>query len=120
MQSYLTHSQDILLTLKVCVTGEDASNEVAISDHIKSIDAEHPGKERLRVVRDRFKIQGPSGDHQCLLFTPLGLTYTDFRSLFPEKGLSADLLRQSLLMILLGLDFMHQAGIVHTGTSSTL
>ncbi|KJZ71164.1 hypothetical protein HIM_03117 [Hirsutella minnesotensis 3608] len=103
--------KNVLLTLKVCVTGEDDSNELAVSSHIGSIDAEHPGKERLRVVLDNFQIQGPHGYHQCLLFTPLGLTFTNFRKHFPEKGLNADLLRQSLLMILLGLDFLHQADI---------
>lgn len=95
-----------LLTLKVCIADEDAQNEVVISNHIKSIHAEHPGKERLRQVLDNFQIRGP-----------LGLTCTDFRSLFPENALNVHLLRQSLLMVLLGLDFLHQAGVVHTGMS---
>ncbi|OAP54361.1 non-specific serine/threonine protein kinase [Fonsecaea erecta] len=109
--------EDVLLTLKVCITGEDATNELAISRHIKSIDAEHPGAARLRVVLNDFQIRGPHGSHRCLLFTPLGLTYTDFRNQLPEKALSKDLLQQSLLMILLGLDFLHQAGVVHTDIS---
>ncbi|KAK2029527.1 protein kinase [Colletotrichum zoysiae] len=106
-----------LLTLKVCVTGDDASNEVAVSNHIKSIDAEHPGKARLRTVLERFQIQRSSGHHQCLLFSPLGMTYTEFRNHFPAHSISTDLLQQSLLMILLGLDFLHQAGVVHTDVS---
>lgn len=92
-------------------------NEVAISRYLKSIDAEHPGKDLLRLVLDEFQILGPHGMHQCLLFTPLGLSYTDFRNLFPEKGLSKELLQQSLQLVLLGLDSLHQAGVVHTGTS---
>lgn len=64
---------------------------------------------------DAFKIQGPYDYHQCLLFTAQGLTFTDFRALFPENGLNPVLLRQTLLLILLGLDFIHQAGVVHTG-----
>ncbi|KAF6794987.1 protein kinase [Colletotrichum sojae] len=106
-----------LLTLKVCVAGEDAVNELAVSSHIKSIDAHHPGRDRLRVVLDHFQIQGASGRHQCLLFSPLGMTYTDFRTRLQGNGLTVDLLRQSLLMILLGLDFLHQAGVVHTDIS---
>ena len=83
------------------------------------IQAEHPGKARLRTVLDDFWIAGPNGEHRCLILAAHGLTYSQLRSLFPEKGLSKDLLQQSLLMILLGLDFLHQAGIVHTGSSSS-
>ncbi|KAK2036592.1 hypothetical protein LZ31DRAFT_615024 [Colletotrichum somersetense] len=69
---------------------DNASNEVAVSKHIKSIDAEHPGKARLRT------------------------TYTEFQNHFPGNSISTDSLQQSLLIILLGLDFLHQAGVVHT------
>jgi hypothetical protein len=89
---------------------------VTVSRHLKSIDAEHPGKDLLRLVLDDFQITGPHRVHQCLLFAPLGLSYTDFRNLFPEKGLNKELLQQTLQLVLLGLDFLHQAGVVHTGS----
>lgn len=111
---------NILLALKVCVSGEDASNELDISNKIKSIDAENPGKDRLRVVLDAFEIKGLYDYHQCLLFTAQGLTFTDFRALFPENGLNLVLLRQTLLLILLGLDFIHQVGVVHAGKCGEL
>ena len=114
----LPPSGDILVTLKVCTTGQDATQEVAISNHIKAIDgAEHPGKERLRVALDDFKIVGPHGSHQCLVFPTIGLTYTDYRDIFPGRALNKDVLQVTLLMVLLGLDFMHLAGVVHTGIS---
>lgn len=92
-------------------------NEVAVSRHLKSIDAEHPGKDLLRLVLDEFQINGPCGMHQCLLFAPLGLSYTDFRNMFQERELNTELFQQTLLLVLLGLDFLHQAGVVHTGIS---
>ncbi|TQN69453.1 Serine/threonine-protein kinase SRPK, partial [Colletotrichum shisoi] len=107
--------EDTFHTLKVCITGQDSSNEAAVSRRIQSIDAEHPGKARLRVALDSFQVAGPHGSHRCMVFAPLGLTYTTFRNLFPHNALNKDILQQSLLMILLGLDFLHQAGIVHTG-----
>ena len=115
MRDTLLKSEEAFHTLKVCTTGDDSSNEVTVSGLVRSIDAEHPGKARLRVALDTFQIKGPYGSHQCLLFAPLGLTYTKFRTLFPNNALNKDLLQQSLLMILLGLDFLHQAGIIHTG-----
>lgn len=109
------------MTIKICTNGDngnkDAKQEVAISDHIRSVDApHHPGKDRLRIVLDTFQIQGPDGNHQCLLFTPLGLPLTKFRKLFPGNALDSNVLRQTLLCVIMGLDFLHQVGVVHTGT----
>ena len=67
------------------------------------------------MVLDEFDVTGPNGVHQCLTFSPLGLTYTKFRNMFPDKALPKLLLQQTLLMVLMGLDFLHQAGVVHTG-----
>jgi hypothetical protein len=106
-------------TVKVCVVERESTeehNEVIVSKHLKPIEAEHPGKELVRLVQDHFKIDGPHGTHQCLLFQPLGMSLTDFRNLLPQKAFDKRLLQQSLQLILLGLDFMHQAGVVHTGT----
>ncbi|KAK3900751.1 kinase-like domain-containing protein [Staphylotrichum tortipilum] len=113
-------TEDRYLALKVCIRGHDATtvdNEVAVSQHIKSIDADHPGKQLLRVVLDQFHITGPHGAHQCLLFEPLGISFTKFRNRFPEGGLPVELLQQTLQLVLLGLDFLHQAGVVHTDIS---
>ncbi|QPG96452.1 hypothetical protein C2857_004238 [Epichloe festucae Fl1] len=114
--------EDALLTIKICTTGEignrDARQEVIISEHIRSVDApHHPGKQRLRVVLDNFEIEGPSGGHQCLVFAPLGRPLTSFRKLFPGNALDSNVLRQTLLCIIMGLDFLHQIGVVHTDLS---
>ncbi|KAI4848876.1 protein kinase, partial [Aureobasidium sp. EXF-8845] len=106
------------VTLKICITGQAATSEVAISHHIRSIEAGHPGLERIRVALDDFEVEGPSGSHQCLIYTPLGMNYTEFRNRIPGQAFSAELLQQSLLMVLLGLDLLHQAGVVHTGQST--
>lgn len=102
----------------MCVAGLKTSNELAVSRHITSIQAEHPGQERLRVVIDEFQTTGVLGTHQCLVFIPLGLTYTQFCHKLPDRALNKELLQQSLIMVLLGLDFLHQAGVVHTGELS--
>jgi hypothetical protein len=109
---------NVFLTLKVCIAGKNTStvdNEVSISRHLSSIDAEHPGKEILRLVLDDFQITGPHETHLCLLFRPLGITFTKFRNLFPGKVLDKSLLHQTLQLVLMGLDFLHQAGVIHTG-----
>ncbi|KIX91893.1 uncharacterized protein Z520_12398 [Fonsecaea multimorphosa CBS 102226] len=109
--------ENALVTLKVCIVGEDDTQELAISHHIKSINAEHPGKERLRGSLDDFRIRGPYGFHQCLVFETLGVTLTNLRDLFENRALEKTLLQKVLFMIVTGLDFLHQAGVVHTDLS---
>lgn len=106
------------MTLKFCVLGEEKTQEVAVSHYIRSIDADHPGRERLRVTLDEFHVKGPHGTHQCLIFPALGMTLAQLRDLFEDKALEKTLLQKFLCMVLLGLDFLHQAGVVHTGVSN--
>jgi hypothetical protein len=62
-----------------------------------------------------FAVTGPAGQHRCLVFEPLGLSLNAFRQLCSDRVLDKTILQQSLLLILLGVDFLHQAGVVHTG-----
>jgi serine/threonine protein kinase len=113
--NYCWSRDNVLLALKVCIVGT-VDNEVSISRHLKSIDAcGHPGKDILRLARDDFEISGPGGIHQCLVFNPLSLTFTKFRNIFPERGLSKVRLQRTLQLLVLGLHFMHLAGVIHTG-----
>lgn len=43
------------------------------------------------------------------------MSLTNLRNLFDERALEKSLLQRFLLVIVTALDFMHQAGIVHTG-----
>jgi hypothetical protein len=108
-----------LVTLKICILGQHQSQELALSRHIKSIDCDaekHPGMARMRVTLDDFRIQGPHGAHQCLVFPPLGGTLAYLRNLFQDGALEKTLLQKCMAMVILGLDVLHQAGVVHTGT----
>lgn len=46
---------------------------------------------------------------------PTGPKFHALSDLFPEKALNKTLLQQTLQQVLLSLDFLHQAGVVHTG-----
>jgi hypothetical protein len=108
--------QDNLITLKVCTLGQDESNELAISHHIKAVEnCIHPGKQRLRVTSDSFQVRGPHGMHQCLVFPALGRTLAQLRKVFENQRLDKLILQKCLHSIIHGLDFLHQTGVVHTG-----
>jgi serine/threonine protein kinase len=72
------------------------------------------------VSLDDFRTRGPYGFHQCLVFETLGVTLTNLRDLFENRALEKTLLQKVLFMIVTGLDFLHQAGVVHTGLSPYL
>ncbi|KAK7934577.1 hypothetical protein PG985_000072 [Apiospora marii] len=106
---------NVYQTVKVCVLGCEESDEVAISDHITSIESGHIGKQRLRLVLDRFQITGSHGPHQCLVFAPLGPTLDDIRESLKPSTLQKEVIQFGMYAVLHGLDFLHQAGVVHTG-----
>ena len=104
------------LTLKVCTSNKRLNNEISISDHLKDSGIEHPGKPFVRVVLDSFNITSSSGNcHQYLLYQPLGMSFAEFLDLLPENKFPEDLLQRSMQLILVGLGYLHQANVVHTG-----
>lgn len=106
-----------LLTLKICINWKGKTQEMAISNHFKSIHTDHPGKSRMRIAVEDFEVKGPHGVHQCLVFPCLGENLANLRDLFEDRSLDKTLLQQFLYIILQGLDFMHQVGVVHTDLS---
>ncbi|RMZ24971.1 hypothetical protein D0859_10986, partial [Hortaea werneckii] len=105
----IIYSQDEMLALKVCIIGLRESQEVAISRHIKSVDAEHhPGKAHLRVALEDFEVEGPCGRDQCLVFPCLGRRLSEMRDMFHGGALDKTMLQRYLYVILTAMDFMHQ------------
>jgi serine/threonine protein kinase len=110
---------NVLLTLKVCVSGGPKSQEPAISHHLKNADNPdgHPGVQHLRVALDDFLVEGPHASHQCLVFPVLGKTLAEVRDLFKDRAFDVSLLQRYMMAIVHALDVLHQEGIVHTGMS---
>jgi serine/threonine protein kinase len=102
-------------TLKVCVRGKENNHEIAVSDHLQNCSRDHPGKKLVRVVLDSFELTGPHENHNCLVYEPLGMSYTEFMRLLPDNSLPTDLLQRSIQLLLVALDYLHQCDVTHTG-----
>ncbi|KAK7398405.1 hypothetical protein QQX98_012223 [Neonectria punicea] len=109
-------------TLKVCINrpssdpSSQADTEAAVSEILSQVnEADHPGKHFLRLIVDDFTVNGPHGPHRCFIYKALGMNMTDFRNKFPEKTINKDVLVKTYHVLLIGLDLLHQAGVVHTG-----
>lgn len=98
----------------------------------------HPGRAHVMSLLDLFKHEGPNGEHSCLVFEPMSSSIASMFEDLPESlSLLKDLPQSSLefcksgqteryqgrfpismtksilRQMLLGLDFLHQIGIVH-------
>ena len=92
--------------------------EIMINQHLNSNPIEHPGENMVRRVLDSFEIAGLNGNHTCMLYQPLGMSLTTYLRLFPQRRFPKDLAQRSLQLILIGLDYLHQCHVVHTGELS--
>ena len=109
--------------MRVRTTRHDHENqrddrEIAVSNHLKYFAIEHPGKSMVRKVLDSFEVIGPNGNHECLLYQPLGMNFTEFLKLLPQNRLSKDLTQRSVQLLLIALDYLHRCDVVHTGVPS--
>ncbi|PMD18730.1 protein kinase [Hyaloscypha hepaticicola] len=68
-------------------------------------------------VLNSFEIAGPHGNHKCILYEPLGMSYTDFLRLLPESRFPKELVQQSIQLLLVSLDYLHRCNVVHTDIS---
>ncbi|KZF20989.1 kinase domain-containing protein [Xylona heveae TC161] len=106
-----------IYTVKVCVRGQRSNHEIIVSDHLSTA-GDHPGKKLVRLILHSFEIVGPHGKHTCFVYQPLGMTFTEFQNLLPEKKFPKDLVQRSLQLLLIALAFMHENNVIHTDISS--
>ncbi|KAF2218360.1 protein kinase [Elsinoe ampelina] len=110
-------AQSRYLALKVYMSAwarRSIRRELAVSKYLKSIEWDHPGKGMIRTVEDHFQIEHRGATHDCLVFRPAGIRYTDYRNRMPSGVFpSLSLLQQTLRELLTALDFLHQAQVTH-------
>lgn len=88
--------------------------------HLNNIDSSHTGSMLVRRAIDDFQINSTDEiyTYQCLVHPPLAMSICELRNRITEKVLPEDLLKPTLVHILLALDFLHtEAKVVHTGTT---
>ncbi|GFF88416.1 kinase-like domain-containing protein [Aspergillus lentulus] len=102
------------LVLKVHVRTRKQPPEVQISKHLRASKEFHGGEKYVRLVLDSFEVPGPYGVHPCLLYEPAGIDIRDYIHCLEGDALPEDLLRPTLRFILIALDYLHQANVIHT------
>ncbi|KAJ5729145.1 uncharacterized protein N7483_003653 [Penicillium malachiteum] len=63
-------------TLKICAYDQKPIQEMAVSDRLKNA-SDHSGKSLVRLILESFQITGPHRKHTCLIYQPLGVSFTE-------------------------------------------
>ncbi|PYH32580.1 kinase-like protein [Aspergillus neoniger CBS 115656] len=115
------------LTLKLHVRSTQHTHlpEIRISKHLKQAhhtkaeQSKHVGQKYTRLIHDSFEIQGPHGIQPCILYQPSGMDICDYIQCLEGNALPEDLLRVTIRFMLIALDYLHSANVVHTGIEDT-
>lgn len=108
----LKHNQELLVYRELASI---ASTDTAAEETTKEDAEEDVGRDNIRQLEGSFKLKGPNGEHDVFVMTPLGMSLqtlqqTQKSSVFPQRFVTG-----ALDQALLGLVFLHEAGVVHTG-----
>ncbi|GAW18733.1 hypothetical protein ANO14919_082150 [Xylariales sp. No.14919] len=75
----------------------------------------HPGRSAVRELLDSFDVEGPDGQHRCLVHPPLWDSVLTFLHRNPVRRLPKPVLAGVLQYVFLALDFLHnECSIIHT------
>ncbi|RDW61134.1 putative Serine protein kinase [Aspergillus mulundensis] len=110
--------QHVYVTLKMCEHGSShGRREQEVYKHLRDIKTSHVGSMLVRRAIDDFQLRSTDGTHsyQCFVHPPLAMSVCELRHRTSEKLLPEDLLKPTLIHLLLALDFLHtEAKVVHT------
>lgn len=108
--------------MKVCTHDQthDPSQhrELQFYEHVSALKSSHKGQAYIRGLIETFMVNGPSGQHLCLVHPPMHVTVRELQHKNASHRLNTALLKWVLHNILSALSFLHdEAKVVHTGMS---
>lgn len=91
------------------------NNEKRVYSHLANATNEHSGRQFIRQLGDFFEFDGPYGKHEVFVMEALGMSLRTLqeqqeRQIFPEAFVVS-----AIDQLLRGLDFLHEADVIHTG-----
>ncbi|KAL2826688.1 kinase-like domain-containing protein [Aspergillus cavernicola] len=95
-------------------SSESPSEEIKIYNRLPRVNVLHPGRDHYLDLQDNFRLKGPNGSHQVLVYQPMGPSVCEVQEKVVADGRFPLLTAKSILwQTLLGLDFLLDNGIVH-------
>jgi serine/threonine-protein kinase SRPK3 len=82
---------------------------------IAEADPSHQGFSSIRIPIDGFHLQGPRGDHACLVYELMRETLYHFQRRLPRQRLEMPLFKPYIFLLLQALDYLHtECRLIHT------
>ena len=107
------------VALKIFTNDRQNRQETKIYKHLMNVQSEHPGRNFIRKACDFFPLQGPKGEHQCLVHEPMLENTYELLHRNPSRRFTEDLLKVFLVRLLIAVDYLHtEANLVHTDISA--
>eukprot|EP00933_Yihiella_yeosuensis_P018025 TRINITY_DN14962_c0_g1_i1.p1 TRINITY_DN14962_c0_g1~~TRINITY_DN14962_c0_g1_i1.p1 ORF type:complete len:626 (-),score=194.35 TRINITY_DN14962_c0_g1_i1:156-2033(-) len=104
-----------IVAMKVCKSkksvSEQARDEVLLLERLFEDDQESP---HVVQMRGHFWHSGPNGRHKCMVFQVMGENLLALVKHFDYNGLPLALCRRLARHTLLGLEYIHERGVLHT------
>ncbi|SMQ56275.1 unnamed protein product [Zymoseptoria tritici ST99CH_3D7] len=101
------------VSLKILVAGESRnSNEGKILRHLSDGDSGQ-GKQFIPCLLDEFSIEGPNGQHSCLVQEVAGCSIPDSKENSTSLMFPPEAARSIAAQIMIGLAYLHARGVCH-------
>ncbi|KAL2788041.1 kinase-like domain-containing protein [Aspergillus keveii] len=106
---------DRYVALKIGQAENKPTGEIGIYERLAGSKlVTHPGREQYLPLLDHFRITGPNGIHQALVYEPMGASVAEVKdTLFPNSPFPLWTAKSILWQTLLGLDYMLENAIAH-------
>jgi len=101
--------------LKVHVNTLEHNQVLEVYRHLAGITMEHSGRRHIRWLEDSFKLKSRSGEHDVFVMTPLGMSLRTLQKKQKNGVFQQPLVVPALDQVLTGLNFLHEADVIHTG-----
>ena len=108
-----------MVALKLFTHDRQNREETNIYKHLMSVKSDHPGRDFIRPAWDFFTLQGPNGEHQCLVHEPMLENTDELLCRNPTRRFHEGLLKLYMQRLLTALDYLHtDAHLIHTDISN--
>ncbi|EME41198.1 hypothetical protein DOTSEDRAFT_73580 [Dothistroma septosporum NZE10] len=106
------------VVLKLFITsssfGHHLHDELNIYKRLQEGSQAHPGRDAVRQLLDAFDLEGPRGQHRCLVHPPLWESALAFLHRNPIARLPVPVLAFTLRRLFLALDYLHtECHVIH-------
>lgn len=108
-------SSSSLVAMKVCKSKksvtEQAEDEIALLDRMQEGGIYSP---HVVQMRGQFWHSGPNGRHKCMVFETMGENLLALVKYWDYKGVPVNIVRRLARHTLIGLEYIHSKGVIHT------